>query len=1171
MADSNFISVTNADPFTLIESNEVILAEFGGNVNGVEAYTNADVEISYFSEGIWSDWIFYSAGQMLAEFPDYNQIVKFRISAAATLNTLKSVTIEDTAAGMGSFTWNVTTKVSADEINLPFNKPITSPAYNVPALTSGNPFRISELGMYQVQLNGVGQWGPWINYSKNEDISGIATTSLIRLKVRSPTTFNRTKIVRLYSGDVTYYSWSLSTPSASTNTFDVDFTLLPAANPAPAPVGMMVPTNLITGGVVGGLIDANGFGRGTGQSRAFVTTSELTGGVIYAKAKFNVNVGLGAFPQIGILFCNAAQDKGFYLSYTGFTGSLFLRTSVITSGSSVNIGTFANYVNALSTIKDMWLHVFYNPVTGQTIARVTPNGSLPILNKAANVASFNLVPLNCRHVGVICTGNNSIQRIAALSVTDKEVSLPKAVNIDNVFLADEVIAGATYGGFRTKYASIGGVPLNIISSDDTSFTATYPTLDELTGSYLFPAGGGVTRTEFYNEFISDDASIIDLKTHSITNTVYSNISSFAPTPSAGEINNVFTYLPFDSFLYFMSVYTGGSAGVSGFYLSFDPVSGFFEISITGTPDDSTTPMFFYIKTLSSAFRKFQVNRSSSTTISSVVEVFPVTFPTVFNAEYATEYESKPFTVAVAGNVTSSRGHYAINTGGGFGVWIAAGTSTAVAVGDIVKFKQRTSSFKDRTVTTNIVISGSSYEWKVRNKLDRQYEMDLSLTPEEQIIKMASYANEITLSINDLEIAGMSSIAGDRNTRTMLRARSGYKYQGEVEVYYNRINLSGFGAYKTPDLFLDTLTPTNQMIVDKFNALYGTALDIDDFLFPSIIPTPDRDGELYTVWPAADNLVYVGSLNVIVYYSPFTPEVIPTTNSATSVVSGGSAVLADKLFVIGGLNSVGGIGGISVLDLSTFAWTHKTQTTVGYNNKAVAVGGSVYCGSGEGHSNPANVGIFKLVPSGSDFTFSLDYSFPYGGTLISYALTADASNGIIYLTGGFSSETGLSDNHWRLSTITGEWQQLASLPVALCNTNSFYHNGKVYVVGGLKTTRSSTVTNTSSKLYCYTIATNSWATLADLTIPVHDTSLGVLKGKLVAISGSPGTDASPSEAVANVIQHYDFTANTWHVQDKPAPGLRMIAQGGIYDQSLYLWGGSTDIGAANPVNSLLKIS
>jgi hypothetical protein len=273
----------------------------------------------------------------------------------------------------------------------------------------------------------------------------------------------------------------------------------------------------------------------------------------------------------------------------------------------------------------------------------------------------------------------------------------------------------------------------------------------------------------------------------------------------------------------------------------------------------------------------------------------------------------------------------------------------------------------------------------------------------------------------------------------------------------------------------------------------------------------------------------------------------------------------------GAATVGGIGGISVLDLSTFAWTHKTQTTVGFNNKAVAVGGSVYCGSGEGHSNPANVGIFKLVPSGSDFTFSLDYSFPYGGTLISYALTADASNGIIYLTGGFSSATGLSDNHWRLSTITGEWQQLASLPVALCNTNSYYHNGKVYVVGGLKTARSSAVTNTSSKLYCYTIATNSWATLADLTIPVHDTSLGVVKGKLVAISGSPGTDASPSEAVANVIQHYDFTANTWHVQDKPAPGLRMIAQGGIYDQSLYLWGGSTDIGAANSVNSLLKIS
>lgn len=133
-----------------------------------------------------------------------------------------------------------------------------------------------------------------------------------------------------------------------------------------------------------------------------------------------------------------------------------------------------------------------------------------------------------------------------------------------------------------------------------------------------------------------------------------------------------------------------------------------------------------------------------------------------------------------------------------------------------------------------------------------------------------------------------------------------------------------------------------------------------------------------------------------------------------------------------------------------------------------------------------------------------------------------------------------------------WTQLANCPNYLMGSNSVYHNGKIYVMGGINYTGTP-----GDFLYIYDIATDTWSQGQSEGLNRSYASTFVIGDKIYRCGGLNTLGYS----MANVMI-YDTTTNTW-ANENPMQHKRNSASGAAANGKGYVIGGiniNNDFGA-----------
>jgi N-acetylneuraminic acid mutarotase len=129
-----------------------------------------------------------------------------------------------------------------------------------------------------------------------------------------------------------------------------------------------------------------------------------------------------------------------------------------------------------------------------------------------------------------------------------------------------------------------------------------------------------------------------------------------------------------------------------------------------------------------------------------------------------------------------------------------------------------------------------------------------------------------------------------------------------------------------------------------------------------------------------------------------------------------------------------------------------------------------------------------------------------------------------------------------------WSMLAPLPDPRQENGVATLDGKVYVVGGMKSFAVPTV----DTVEVYDPATDTWARVAPLPAPRHHTAAATVGGRLYVIGGNVGNEFAPVDTVFE----YDPASDRWATR-APMPTARGAMAIAVVDSKIYAAGGSPD--------------
>jgi len=150
--------------------------------------------------------------------------------------------------------------------------------------------------------------------------------------------------------------------------------------------------------------------------------------------------------------------------------------------------------------------------------------------------------------------------------------------------------------------------------------------------------------------------------------------------------------------------------------------------------------------------------------------------------------------------------------------------------------------------------------------------------------------------------------------------------------------------------------------------------------------------------------------------------------------------------------------------------------------------------------------------------------------------------------GSSYDNFSVDSSPTLAALGSPHTALYAMPAEL-NQHSFEElDGVIYVVGG-----ESNGSGAANKLYAYTVATNAWATKADLPVSVQSSIFRAVGTKLYLIGGMNAS----SVKLAGVYE-YDPTGNSW-AEKLAMPTAREDMGAGVVGDKIYVFGGLVEPG------------
>jgi hypothetical protein len=223
-------------------------------------------------------------------------------------------------------------------------------------------------------------------------------------------------------------------------------------------------------------------------------------------------------------------------------------------------------------------------------------------------------------------------------------------------------------------------------------------------------------------------------------------------------------------------------------------------------------------------------------------------------------------------------------------------------------------------------------------------------------------------------------------------------------------------------------------------------------------------------------------------------------------------IGDYIYVFGGQNSVGNAFAYHV---PTGAWVSSTPSpNPGYNSSFCVAKGELYKLSGTGPS-----GIFeKFTPDGNGGGTWTTLT-PTGTTLMNAQSQMTSDGNYIYL---HSSDyaTPASSFFARYDLLTNSWQALTASSLIKRYPGLAYHNGFVYLIGGL-------IPAGQDPTACarYEIATGTWTAIAQLPEAANFSKWTVTTvNDYIAVASSGG--GYSTYPINDKVFYYDPVTNTW---------------------------------------------
>jgi N-acetylneuraminic acid mutarotase len=210
----------------------------------------------------------------------------------------------------------------------------------------------------------------------------------------------------------------------------------------------------------------------------------------------------------------------------------------------------------------------------------------------------------------------------------------------------------------------------------------------------------------------------------------------------------------------------------------------------------------------------------------------------------------------------------------------------------------------------------------------------------------------------------------------------------------------------------------------------------------------------------------------------------------------------RLYVAGGYGASGRLRTASALDGTR--WTPLPALPYGLAaGGAAVVAGKLYLVGGVAGAGPRRILVQRALVL--DLARPDRWRFVPGPTNREHLAVVAAGDRIYALggrTAGFDTNTRLVES-WR----PGErsWRREAPLPGARGGTGAAYAGGEIVSIGG------EAPTGTIASVYAYSLARRTWRRLPDLPTPRHGLAVAALGGRVYAIGGG----RTPGLAVSNV--------------------------------------------------------
>jgi len=271
---------------------------------------------------------------------------------------------------------------------------------------------------------------------------------------------------------------------------------------------------------------------------------------------------------------------------------------------------------------------------------------------------------------------------------------------------------------------------------------------------------------------------------------------------------------------------------------------------------------------------------------------------------------------------------------------------------------------------------------------------------------------------------------------------------------------------------------------------------------------------------------------------------------------GSAVLDDKLYVLGGLNQLDYSLPIEEYDPASDTWTVRGTAPAQYKTGLVALNGELYIVTGGFNDYTTSLQSYNLVTG----RWTVHPAPPTPRSQMDAAVV----NGRLYLLGGLDNIRGILPTVEAFDPATETWTTVAPMPRGRRAMAVAVVDGIIYVIGGEGQGGPGTyVSEIVASVIAYDPTTDTWTTRASLPKPVVSAAVGVVNGRIYVAGGTQFEWTGPDTYVMDIwtpyVYAYDPQTDRWSIQSPMRTGRYEATAAGL-DGVLYVIGGGGTRGA-----------